>query len=188
MNKRILNVGCGNETYGTDFVDLYPSRKEVLKVDVQSEKLPYKNNTFDEVYNKCFLEHLKNPGIFIEDCVRVLKKGGRLILITDNAGHYRFHIKFFKRAEKTHYGNYEKRGRLLGGTGEGTEDKHYLLFTTWHLKNFFENYGLKVEKIEYVNNNYKGIKKYINNFIDFFVGLIDKRLICPNIKIIGIKT
>jgi len=31
MPKRILNIGCGNDTYGTDFLDLYPKRKEVKK-------------------------------------------------------------------------------------------------------------------------------------------------------------
>jgi hypothetical protein len=32
MGRKILNVGCGEETYGTHFVDFYPSRKDVIKV------------------------------------------------------------------------------------------------------------------------------------------------------------
>lgn len=57
--KRILNIGCGNDTYGTDFVDLYPQRKEVKKCMIDSEKLPYSKNTFDEVRMYFVFEHLK---------------------------------------------------------------------------------------------------------------------------------
>src|SRR3989344_7050752 len=88
MKKRILDIGCGNETYGTDFVDLYPSRKGVKKVDLHHQQLPYANNCFDEVYTKALFEHLINPGLFIKEVKRVLKKGGRVVLLTDNAGHY----------------------------------------------------------------------------------------------------
>jgi ubiquinone/menaquinone biosynthesis C-methylase UbiE len=49
---RILNVGCGNDTYGTHFVDLYPTRKEVIKCDVNKERLPFPSNFFDVVYSR----------------------------------------------------------------------------------------------------------------------------------------
>jgi len=54
MGKRILNIGCGNDTYGTDFVDLYPSREEVKRVDLEKEKLPFKKNSFEEIYYSFF--------------------------------------------------------------------------------------------------------------------------------------
>jgi ubiquinone/menaquinone biosynthesis C-methylase UbiE len=76
LNKKILNVGCGSETYGTHFIDLYPSRKEVIKCDVDKEKIPFPNSYFDEVYCKNIFEHLRNPGHLIEEAHRVLKKGG----------------------------------------------------------------------------------------------------------------
>jgi len=66
MRRRILNVGCGEDTYGTHFVDLYPTRKEVIKCNVDKEKLPFPNNYFDEIYSKNLLEHLRNPGFFLE--------------------------------------------------------------------------------------------------------------------------
>ena len=65
-DRKILNVGCGNETYGTDFIDLYPSRSEVKKVFIGKERFPYKNDFFDEVYSNCVLEHLVDIGHFLK--------------------------------------------------------------------------------------------------------------------------
>ena len=39
VKRRVLNVGCGKDTYGTDFVDKYPSRKDVIKYDIDQEGL-----------------------------------------------------------------------------------------------------------------------------------------------------
>ncbi|MEM2955026.1 MAG: class I SAM-dependent methyltransferase, partial [Candidatus Nanoarchaeia archaeon] len=124
MKKMILNVGCGDETYGTHFVDLYPSRPEVIKCDLGKEKLPFPDNFFDEVYSKNVLEHLKNPGFALEEMKRVLKKGGELVLITDNAGYLFHHIDLsrFSNTKACHQENteYRRRGHPL--------DKHYSLF------------------------------------------------------------
>jgi len=184
MGKRILNVGCGNEIYGTDFIDLYPSREEVKKVFIGKEKFPYTDNFFDEVYSNCILEHLPNFGEFVEECKRVLKKGGKLIIITDNAACYKFHIHFFPNSKTTHHGGYKIKGRVGGGTGIDTEDKHYALFTTTHLNNLFEYYNIEVKNIEYLFG-YK--RRFIHKIIDFFVSFVDKDIIHPQIKILGIK-
>ena len=139
--KRVLNVGCGNDTYGTDFVDKYPSRKDVIKCDIDCEGLPFDGETFDEVYSRCVLEHLKNPNVALKEMVRVLKKGGKLRLIADNAGFWGFHTPF----SKTHYGGYEKT------TQYGEQDRHYSLFTPWHLENHLKDVGLEDVRIKYVD-------------------------------------
>lgn len=33
--KRILNVGCGGDTYGTDRVDIYPSKTTTTVCDIE---------------------------------------------------------------------------------------------------------------------------------------------------------
>jgi SAM-dependent methyltransferase len=96
VKKRILNLGCGSETYGTDFVDTYPSRKEVVKCDLIGENLPYRSGSFDEVYSKNLFEHIPNPIHILSETRRVLKKGGRLFFLTDNAGFLIFHIPIRK--------------------------------------------------------------------------------------------
>jgi len=154
--KKILNVGCGNDIYGTDFVDLYSSRPEVIKCDVEKEKLPYKKNTFDEVYSAFLFEHLKNPNLVLKEMFRVLKKGGKLILKTDNAGWWGYHNS--KSSYKVHYGGYESHGN---------EDKHYALYTTHHLENHLIGIGLKILSVRIYQRDKLGfIMTLINNFLN----------------------
>lgn len=140
MKRKILNVACWDDTYGTHFLDLYPpkNRPEVKKWDINKEnKLPYKNGFFDEVFCRGFLEHSVNVGMLISECKRVLKKGGLLRIDTDNANYWVFALK-----------NSLHRWADLRIEGFG-EDKHFSLFTDRHLKNLFDYYGLKITKQEY---------------------------------------
>jgi ubiquinone/menaquinone biosynthesis C-methylase UbiE len=169
---RILNVGCGNDTYGTDFVDLYPSRADVIKCDLNKEKLPFRNRKFDKVYSKCVLEHLINPGFALGEMVRVLKKGGILELVTDNASYIGYHLSIF--GSNLHIGGYK---------GFGRKDKHYALYTAEHLKNFLENFRLKIIKIEYIDSDCKLLVKLIR----IFLSLLSKRIAYPRIRVLACK-
>ena len=140
--KRILNCGCGLDTYGTDFIDVYPSRKGVIKCNFDMEKFPFEGNYFDEVYAENIFEHLKNPLNFLKESRRVLKSGGKITLLTDNAG-------FWGVFGSTHHGSYEKI-RIQKGT---PEDRHYALFTPSHLNNWLKSVGFKNIKIKYFVNN-----------------------------------
>lgn len=154
IKEKILNVGCGNDIYGTDFVDLYSSRPEVKKCDVEKERLPYKKNTFDEVYSAFLFEHLKNPNLVLKEMCRVLKKGGKLVLKTDNAGWWAFHNA--KSKAKVHYGGYNRHGE---------KDVHYALFTLEHLKNHLDNLKLKKIKVNYFEGNEGRTIKIINKIL-----------------------
>ena len=152
---RILNLGCGSDTYGTDFVDKYPSREKVIKLDMDNEKLPFKNNIFDEVYFKFVFEHLTNPLFVLKEIRRVLKSGGKLILITDNAG-------FFGPFGKTHYGGYEK-------LSPHDDDKHYALFTTHHLENWLFKAGFKNTNVRYwIGERTSSLHKILIKFFSLF--------------------
>ncbi|MCP6719178.1 MAG: class I SAM-dependent methyltransferase [Patescibacteria group bacterium] len=176
MKKRILNIGCGNDTYGTDFVDVYPSRKEVIKCNLDEEKLPYKSDIFGEVYSSFNFEHLKNPGFVLKEMARVLKKDGVLILKTDNAGWWGYHNS--KSRYKVHYGGYHFEDH-------GLEDKHYSLFTFHHLENHFKEAGLKIISSRiYQRDKLRFIITLINNFLN---GTRFKRMAYPQIEIIGKK-
>jgi len=183
MKKRILNVGCGNNSYGTDFVDLYPARKDVKECDISKEKLPYRDDTFDQVFSSFVFEHLANPEFVLKEMIRVLKKDGELEIHTNNAGWWAYHNSRSK--VKTHYGGYEEKGRSGGGTGEGTEDKHYALYTWHHLKNHLESVRLKNIKWNLYNKGGNGIHIKI---IDWLLKHSRfKWMAYPQIKITGIK-
>jgi len=75
-----LNLGCGDD-YKEGFVnvDKDPAIKTDLVHDV-SERMPFKDNSVDEI--QCFniLEHLSNFVEVMFDLYRVLKEGGILII------------------------------------------------------------------------------------------------------------
>lgn len=133
---RILNVACGKDTYGTDFVDIYPSRENVVQCDIE-KGLPFPDDTFDEVYSHCLFEHLKNPFSVLVEMKRVAKVGGKVRLITDNGSYWIFALN-----NTAHTGGYEKP--------EYPDDRHYVFYTKNHLKNHFTQAGLQVEKLEFI--------------------------------------
>ena len=183
--KRKLNIGCGNDTDGTDFIDLYPQRKNVIKCAIDSERFPYKDNTFDKIKMYFVFEHLKNHEHALKEIFRVLKGGGEIDLKTDNASYW-----YYSLDNKTHTAGYESK------LDYGKDDKHYGLFTDWHLKNYFEDSGFKVLKII---NSYKsaipnkgeklsirGMVVIAINYILTHIGPI-RRMGCNEVQIIGIK-
>jgi len=107
-------VGCDNDTYGTHFIDLYPTRSDVIKADVNKDKFPFPNNYFDRVVAIALFDHLSNPLNFLRESYRVLKRNGRILIITDNAG-------FFGIFGKVHHGDYKKFREKEGAEN----DKHY---------------------------------------------------------------
>ena len=183
--KRILNVGCGKDTYGTDFIDINPVRPEVIKCDVDEEEFPYKKNTFDEVYAKFIFEHLKNPNNFLKKVHKVLKKGGKLVLITDNAGCWVFHFPLKFLYSRQHYEN---------SIREGAIDRHYALYTPLHLKNHLEASGFRRIKISYFwfEDKTTSLKnKVLFKILVLVAGIISiftpKKISFPHIKCVAIK-
>jgi SAM-dependent methyltransferase len=94
---RLLEVGCGRGDfleafqslgaicYGVDLSDHCTVNKRHLEVaccDVSREGLPYEDGLFDVVYQKSLLEHLYSPDNLMREIRRVLKGGGRAIILT----------------------------------------------------------------------------------------------------------
>lgn len=180
MKKRILNLGCGESTYGTDFVDIYPMRKEVKKCDIDKDKLPYKSNAFDEVFSSFVFEHLTSPRHALQEMYRVLKKGGKVVIHTNNAGYLWFHNA--KSKIKTHYGGYETLEKH-----SGDEDKHYALYTFHHLENQLGAVGFKNVRTRLYVKSYAGVTLVIK-LINWLVRKTRFRWITyPSIHAQGIK-
>lgn len=179
MERKILNVGCGPETYGTDFVDFYPSSLEVIKCDVDKERLPYPNNSFDEVYSRNLLEHTSNPFHVLQEMKRVLKKGGKLIIITDNAGFILYHIPIFEHIFAQHNKNKYRYGK---------KDKHYFLFTPLHLWNLIQKVGeFKSCAINYYYRIVNTRFNYLQPFMKIVKGTFLERLSYPFLIVVAYK-
>jgi ubiquinone/menaquinone biosynthesis C-methylase UbiE len=159
MKRKILNVGCGLETYGTDFIDFYPSNPKVIKCDVDKERFPYSNNSFDEVYSRNLIEHTSNPIHVLQEMKRVLKKSGKLIIITDNAGFLLYYIPLFEHIFAQHNKNKYRYGK---------KDRHYFIFTPLHLRNLLQKVGgFRISISYYYRNVNKGF-----NFMQPFVRIV----------------
>ena len=89
----ILEVGCatgyiqdalGRNVVGVDVTEslLEKNRNKVIRADALS--LPFKDGSFDSVYSVNVLEHVSDAGRMINECRRVVRSGGRLIIITPN--------------------------------------------------------------------------------------------------------
>jgi len=179
MNKRVLNVGCGEDKYGTDFLDIYPNRREVIKCDVGKEKFPYKDETFDEVYSKNLFEHIANLPHLLDEMKRVLKRKGKIKILTDNAGFFLFHIPIRKNNFLQHNSNSVRGGK---------EDRHYFLFTPLHLRNHLERLGgFNNISVKYSYVSERKIIKVLKPFFKLLNKTFLVRLINPDIVLEGYK-
>lgn len=79
-----LEIGGGTG----NFKEFFP---EVISSDIvpmpwldsvcDAQKLPFKDQSFDNIFGIDILHHIENPVMFFEGALRVLKNGGRIILL-----------------------------------------------------------------------------------------------------------
>lgn len=94
---RFLEIGCGRGDFLLAFcnaglkcsgADKEKSSVELLvgldvrQCDVSVQSLPFDDSTFDVVYHKSLIEHLYDPIHLMDETYRVLKQGGKLIVLT----------------------------------------------------------------------------------------------------------
>ena len=152
--KRVLDVGCAGEmtSYGHPLwlhsqvcevassvlgIDNDPKRVNeirragynVVLEDAEDFNL---NERFDVVLAGELIEHLSNPGKFLESAARHLRKGGKLVLTTPNL-HDAYHLK-----EKFLHCRDSK--------------KHVLGFTPGLLRNILERHRWNVKQMRLVTH------------------------------------
>lgn len=106
---RLLEVGCGagsfldrmrKKGWQVEGIDIDPIASQSVwhnyGIPVRTgriEENQYEESSFDAVTMKHVIEHVHDPIRFLKDCLRVVKPGGRLVLVTPNSnsyGHNRF--------------------------------------------------------------------------------------------------
>ena len=102
--RRVLDVGCGKGRFAKVLLDEYP-QAEIWGLDISPEMLkfvpagiqtqagsmtalPFPNEHFDCVYATESLEHAVEIKRAVSEMCRVLKPGGRLVIIDKNAEHF----------------------------------------------------------------------------------------------------
>ena len=141
----LLDVGCGDGSSSEEIVKdgwsvsgLELSPKNVTKarkkginavVGNAEEKLPYNEDMFDVVIAGEIIEHLTNPKNFLEECYRVLKPNGVLILTTPNVCFLLSRIKV-----------------LFGKLPYASAPFHFQYFTLSSLKKLLNESGFTIER------------------------------------------
>jgi SAM-dependent methyltransferase len=160
--------------YSVVSLDIDPSRAKplidkndlnVIKCNVETEKLPFDDETFQMVLFNEIFEHLRiNPIDTLEEVNRILKPGGIMMLTTPNL--YALHTivnYLIGRGIRKPYNQF-KSLKTLGHMG------HIREYSVNEVKIFLENTGFEVVDIKYRAYKYhiKGIWGKIANFIYFF--------------------
>jgi 2-polyprenyl-3-methyl-5-hydroxy-6-metoxy-1,4-benzoquinol methylase len=133
-NKNVLDIGCIDHNVKKEKEPLWlhkliiENSKSCLGVDIDknsinilknkgynmiyqdAEKLNL-NQEFDVIVAGELIEHLRNPGLFLESCKKHLKKNGNLVITTPNCFAFRYIIRIilfgFANPQKTHTHWYE---------------------------------------------------------------------------------
>ncbi len=153
-NKKILDIGCSDGTFGAKLVkkgaivygvDISPHAVDIAKkklknayvADLNNQKLPFNSKTFDFIITSEIIEHLYNPSNLLVEAKRILKDKGMLTLTTPNFLYWGNRIKFL-------FGNfkYEKSGIF--------DESHVHFYTYKSLKTDLKMAGFEIIKENHV--------------------------------------
>ena len=88
LRARFEAAGHETDMWGVDYSDYKTSRAASAGLQVKQcdldQGLPFDDGSFDLVYAAELIEHLFNPDLLLEECRRVLRPGGRLLVTTPN--------------------------------------------------------------------------------------------------------
>ena len=142
----ILTLALDDLGYDVVGIDIQPERFSatlakfeirVDKADVEQERWPFPNASFDVVIFNEVIEHLRiNPVFAVAEIARILRPGGLLLLSTPNLNSRRF------RAAPDIYKEYHKVTKI-GHMG------HFRIFSPTEIINLLARFGFKTETIVY---------------------------------------
>ncbi len=155
----VLDLGCGEENLlgflqgqaaeiiGVDSRPLEGPYDRYVQADL-NEELPLPEASVDLAANKFLLEHLARPQVFFDEIGRVLRPGGKLVLIAPNTNYYPYAANCFLSKIISQ----EKRIRLVSAFQdrcvEGIFEVHYACNTPAKLRWALENAGFRINSLE----------------------------------------
>lgn len=163
---RILDVGCGIGTfletfdpaiwdrYGTDVADVAidQARKRGIKVKDFAEAYDYPPGFFDVIVFRGSLQLIPTPFHTIETCIRLLAKGGYLVLLST------------PNSNSPYYRRFNTLPFL-------TPSANFLIPSDIMMRDALTNFGLTVEKIHYpyLDGPYaRPLRDHFYYFLSFF--------------------
>lgn len=188
LSGKLLDVGCGNgifleimnklgwETIGVDFDEKAIESAKLKKLNVRlgdltEQKFP--DNYFDAITISHVIEHVYNPIELVEECYRLLKTDGKMVIATPNnesLGHHLFkqywrglepprHIQIFSPQSLIHI------VRLSGF-------RKYSSFTTNRIARYIFNFSGEMRQNKLRKNevsNITRVKARIFSFVEWML-------------------
>ena len=184
-NKNILDIGCVSDKTESNYKFaglhkfLLKNTKNVLGIDINEKGVNYlkkkgyniiKGNAENFKLNKKFevivagelIEHLSNPGLFLDTTNNHLKENGCLILTTPNA----FGLRYYLR-------------RILNILNVNKD--HVLWHDEKTIMQLLKRHQFKVIKLKYTYDDYITINSKIERFLCFY------KKLRPQLTVIAIK-
>ncbi len=155
-NYNVTGIDIAPERYKETIAKL---RIDVIKCDIESERLPFADNSFDTVVFNEIFEHLRiNPVFTLSEVLRVIKPGGHMMLSSPNLRSLYGLVNFLiKNRAYSCSGNIYAEYQKLEKPGHMGHVREY---TTKEVIEFLENIGFAVTTIIYrgsFNTNFKQI-------------------------------
>ena len=183
--NRILDVGCadGNfsillkeacsakEVYGIEISEkgVKLARNNGVKafqLDIDDEDFPFEDNYFDAIFAGQIIEHLYDPDHFLEECYRVLKQNGILVLSTVNLSslYNRLTLMFGYQPFSTSVSTRYNVGRPFELSDEILGD-HIRVFTHRALLELLKLYNFKILEV-------RGTSSHLPKRESFFLKIV----------------
>jgi SAM-dependent methyltransferase len=92
MKENILDVGCGGSKIdGAVGIDRFPLQNVDIQHNLNVMPWPIKTAEFDRIIFSHSISHLNDICAVLEECYRVLKKGGRIEIVAPHFSSDNFH-------------------------------------------------------------------------------------------------
>jgi methionine biosynthesis protein MetW len=150
--ERVLEVDCGPgvlaakmrdrgaEVQATEISPVAAERARArgiptVCVNTEAEAVPFPDGAFDVVVSNSMIEHRFFPERSLDECARVLRPGGRLILCLPNIAHWKCRWWIL-------------RGRFPYVKNSPTDFLHLRFFTVGDARRMLEARGLRVVEVD----------------------------------------
>lgn len=168
---KLLDCGCGigahlelAKKYGYKPIGFDSSEKTVEQacknghecVVGDASELPFENSVFDVVISIGLLSCLESPEKFFTECSRVLKPGGKLLLITLYSGFIRAKVlPFFVKSNWNLYDTFKLHKLLVNAGLSVTKTEYLYVFPRYlnFLSGFFNKWYLLNRHCKWLSNN-----------------------------------
>lgn len=154
-------MGCGDQRVGNVRLGFVATSAATVG---DAQHLPFQDCAFTDVYENNLPEHMRNSALHSSEVRRILKTGGTLRLVTDNAACLKFYVL------GTHTGGY---------SGDHGKDKH-ALFAIEHIRNLMQLCGPRIRKLELIDTEY--FTPFFDRFVRLFAPALSHRRIIAEAK------